>query len=124
MLGPLKHAPNIKEGFRRLFALVIQDAVTETTRRGCMIVDARAERAARDPEVCKLTSEAEAEKERLFAELICEAQARGEVGADKDPDMLAKALHNTVLGLRIRAIRNPTEDDLEPIVRAALFWLE
>ncbi len=124
MLGALKHAPNVKEGFRQLFALVVQDAVSETTRRGCMMVNAATERASRDPDVCKLTATAEAEKERMFAELIRKAQESGEVSADRDPEGLAKALYNTVLGLRVRATRNPSEDDLEPIVTAALAWLE
>ena len=124
MLGALKHAPSVKEGFRRLFELVIEDAVSDTTRRGCMMVNAATELASRDPAVCKLTAEAEAAKERFFAELIRNAQARGEVGGSKDPEALAKFLYNTVLGLRVRATRRPTRAELEPIVETALSLLD
>ena len=124
MLGALKHTPSVKEGFRRLFELVIEDAVSDTTRRGCMMVNAATELASRDPAVCKLTTEAEAAKERVLAKLIREAQARGEVDVLKDPDALAKFLYNTVLGLRVRATRRPTRIELEPIVEASLSLLD
>lgn len=124
MLGVLKHAPGIKEGFRRLFNQVIDDAVSDTTRRGCMMVNAATELASRDPSVCKLTAEAEAAKEQFFGELIREAQGRGEIDASKDPDALAKFLYNTVLGLRVRATRRPTRAELEPIVETALSLLD
>lgn len=124
MLGALRGAATVREGFRRLFELVIDDAVADTTRRGCMMVNAATELASRDPDVCRLTAEAEAAKERLFAELIRGAQRRGEIGGAKDPDALAKALYNTVLGLRVRATRKPTRAELEPIVAASLSLLD
>ncbi len=124
MLGALKHAPNVREGFRRLFNQIVEDAVSDTTRRGCMMVNAATELASRDPTVCKVTAEAEAAKERFFAELIRDAQARGEVDSSKDPDALAKFLYNTVLGLRVRATRKPTREELTPIVEASLSLLD
>ena len=124
MLGALKHAPSVKESFRQLFELVIEDAVSDTTRRGCMMVNAATELASRDSAVCKLTAEAEVARERFFAELIRTAQARGEVSGSKDPDALAKFLYNTVLGLRVRATQGPTRAELEPIVEASLSLLD
>lgn len=124
MLGALKHAPSVKQGFRRLFNQVVDDAVSDTTRRGCMMVNAATELASRDLTVCRLTSEAEAAKERFFAELIRDAQACGEIDRSKDPDALAKFLYNTVLGLRVRATRRPTRAELVPIVEASLSLLD
>ena len=124
MLGALKQAPSVKEGFRRLFEQIIDDAVSDTTRRGCMMVNAATERASHDAEVCKLTSEAERDKERIFAGLIRGAQVRGEVDATRDPDALAKFLYNTVLGLRVRATRKPSRAELEPVVEASLSLLD
>ena len=124
MLGALRGAPDVKQGFRRLFELVMDDAVSDTTRRGCMMVNAATELASRDPDVCRLTAEAEAAKERTFAELIRRGQAQGEISREKDPDALAKALYNTVLGLRVRATRKPTRAELEPIVAASLSLLD
>ena len=124
MLGTMKGAPNVKEAFRRLFDQVVADAISEETRPGCMMVNAATELAARDPEVCRLTKEAEAAKERAFAELIREAQARGEVSRGKDPETLAKVLYNAVLGLRVRSTRRPSREELEPIVEATLSLLD
>ena len=124
MLGTVKGAPSVKDAFRRLFDQVVSDAVSDKTRPGCMMVNAATELASRDPEVCHLTKEAEAAKERVFAQMIHDAQARGEVSQDKDPDMLAKFLYNTVLGLRVRATRRPTKEELEPIVEATLSLLD
>ena len=124
MLGALKNAPDVKESFRRLFEQIIDDAVSDSTRRGCMMVNAATELASRDAEVCKLTSEAERDKERIFAELIRGAQARGEVDAAKNPDVLAKFLYNTVLGLRVRATRKPNQAELEAIAETSLSLLD
>lgn len=124
MLGTMKNAPNLKEAFRQLFDQVVADAVSEETRPGCMMVNATTELAARDPDVCRLTREAEEAKERVFAEMIREAQARGEISQTKDPEMLAQFLYNTVLGLRVRATRKPSKAELEPIVAATLSLLD
>lgn len=124
MLGAMKGAQGVKEAFRRLFDQVVADAVSEGTRPGCMMVNAATELAARDPEVCRLTQEAEAAKERAFAELIREAQTQGEISLSKDPEMLAKFLYNAVLGLRVRATRKPSRAELEPIVEATLSLLD
>ena len=123
MLGTMKGAQGVKEAFRRLFDQVVADAVSEETRPGCMMVNAATELAARDPEVCHLTKTAEAAKERVFAQMIREAQARGEIDPSKDPEMLAKFLYNAVLGLRVRATRRPAKEELEPIVEATLSLL-
>ena len=124
MLSTFENAPNLKEAFRRLFHQVVDDAGSDSSRPGCMMVNAATERAARDPEVCKLTQDAEAAKERFFADLIREAQLKGEVSRTKDPEMLAKFLYNTVLGLRVRATRKPAREELEPIVTTALSLLD
>ena len=124
MLYALEQAPGVKEGFRRLFNQIVDDAVSDTTRRGCMMVNAATELASRDAAVLELTSKAEADKERVFAELIRQAQARGEIAREKNPEALAKFLYNTVLGLRVRATRKPTRAELEPIVEASLSLLD
>ena len=124
MLSTLKGAPNLKEAFRRLFEQVVGDAISETKGPGCMMVNAATELASRDVAVAALTLEAERDKERIFAELIRQAQVRGEVAGTKDPEMLAKFFYNTVLGLRVRATRKPNREELEPIVTATLSLLD
>ena len=116
--------PSVKEGFEKLFGLIITEAVADPECKGCMIVNAMTELAAADPVVGNLVDNAGAENEAVFAEAIRRGQARGEIPPDKDPQALAAFLYNTVLGLRVRARKTPARANLEPIVKMTLAALD
>ena len=124
MLGVLTRSRSVKEGFRRLFETIVDEAVSETGCRGCMMVNTVTELAAHDAEVKRFADAAEATKEVVFADAVRRGQERGEISPAKDPEVLAKFLYNAVLGLRVRATRTPEREGLDAIVEMTLGVLE
>ena len=124
MLGVLTTSRSVKAGFRQLFATIVDEAVSETGCRGCMMVNTVTELAAHDAEIKRFADVAEARKEVVFADAIRRGQENGEISLDKDADALAKFLYNAVLGLRVRATRSPERAGLEAIVEMTLGVLE
>ena len=124
MLGVLTTSSSVKEGFRRLFETIVDDAVSEIGCRGCMMVNTVTELAAHDAQIKRFADVAEAKKEDVFAEAIRRGQASGEISLEKDADALAKFLYNAVLGLRVRSTRTPEREGLETIVEMTLEVLE
>ena len=124
MLACLTGNHSVKEGFERLFRSIIDEAVDDPECKGCMVVNAMTELAAADLEVGKVVEVAEAENEAVFAEAVRQAQARGEIDAAKDPQALAAFLYNTVIGLRVRARKQPNKTSLENIVEVTLAALD
>lgn len=124
MLGVLTQSRSVKEGFRRLFETIVDEAVSEVGCRGCMMVNTVTELAAHDAEIRQFADAAEAAKEVVFAQAIRRGQEAGEISPEKDPEALAKFLYNAVLGLRVRSTRTPERAELEKIVELTLSVLE
>ena len=124
MLACLTGDGHVKEGFGRLFRSIVNEAVADPECKGCMVVNAMTELAAVDPEVGRVVEAAEAENEAVFAEAIRRAQARGEIDTAKDPQALAAFLYNAVIGLRVRARKQPNKISLENVVEVTLAALD
>lgn len=71
--------------------------------RGCFAVNCAAETAPGDPQVAERVGGAFAFSQRLLLDLVREAQRTGEASARHDPEVLAAALHNAWIGLRVQA---------------------
>lgn len=66
---------------------------------GCLMTNVAAEVASRDPETARRACDARLGMTEAFERLVREAQARGEVGSDRDPRVLARFLTGAVYGL-------------------------
>ncbi len=124
MLGVLEASEDVKEGFRRLFDTLLESSLTTDFYYGCLAVNTSTELAPHDPQLRKRLNEAEADKEAVFAAALRQAQQKGEIAADKDPQALARFLYNTVLGLRVRARRGPERETLQDIIDITLSVLD
>ncbi len=116
--------PSVREGFEKLFSLIVTEAVTDPECKGCMVVNAMTELAAIDPAVSEITYNAERENEAVFAEVVRLGQANGEISLDKDPEALAAFLYNAVIGLRVRARTTPDKTNLKRVVNLTLAALD
>ena len=66
---------------------------------GCLMTNAAAERASRDPETARRACAARTGMTDVFERTVREAQAAGEVGTGRDPRALAHFLTSAVYGL-------------------------
>jgi TetR/AcrR family transcriptional repressor of nem operon len=113
----------VKKGFSRIFEDLIEGGRKEHAR-GCLLLSANLELAGHDEEVAKLLSQNEATVEEIFARALRRGRKRGEIGAKKDPDGLARFLAATIQGMRATARLNRDRKGLKSIATVALAALD
>jgi TetR/AcrR family transcriptional regulator, transcriptional repressor for nem operon len=125
MIEALSHgAPDVRSTIRGLFVVQIDDAVADERRRGCMVVNAAAERVPHDRATTETVREVLDGNEHALAEALSRAQDRGELSAEKDPVALGAFLATLMTGLRIAAKTRPDRDALIRTVDVALTALD
>jgi AcrR family transcriptional regulator len=88
--------------------------------RGCFTVMTATSEAVYDPDIRKLVLSGLSEMDRFFARLFKAAQARGELPATANPDVLAQLASATVHTIAIRARAQVPRRELEAIVNGAI----
>jgi TetR/AcrR family transcriptional regulator, transcriptional repressor for nem operon len=125
MIEALSHGGlDVRSTIRDLFAVQIDDAVADERRRGCMVVNAAAERVPHDRATTETVRDVLDGNERALSEALATAQRRGELSPEKDPGALGAFLATLMTGLRIAAKTHPDRDALMRTVDVALTALD
>lgn len=108
-------------GFLRSTA---EEARAGRSRKGCLIMNTASEFAGRNPEVATLVDEATRAFSALFEDAVRQAQACGEIAADKDPAALGRYVVTLMSGLRTMAKAGMPATAIEEVVELSLRALE
>lgn len=103
-----------------IFSSIIDQAVQGSSRRGCLLTNTAVELSPHDDAVAEKIKRELSTLESGMTKRIERAQARGEVTEDVDPSSLARAMINTIQGLRVIAKVNPDREVLSDIAGMAL----
>jgi TetR/AcrR family transcriptional repressor of nem operon len=109
-----------RETLRGLLLGMVDQAVDDPARRGCLMVNAITERAACDQDVARRGRQAMTAMTEAFTALLRVAQDRGELPQDRDVVALARFLVLTVQGLRITGVADPDRAALTSAVDVAV----
>lgn len=123
-------------GLRRLFAsgkpirecfaeilLGICSGSKTSLERGCLLLSANLERNPNDHEIAQLLKQNQAAIEAIFLSALKQAQAGGDLPADRDPEALAQFFVVTIQGMRASARINPDRKALRQVAQVALATL-
>ncbi len=110
----------VVETIREVFLHVRDEAVADAHRRGCLMDNAIAERAARDDAVALVARQSLGATEDAFYRALMRAQEQDACRADRDPRALARFLVAALQGLRLRAKVEPDRAVLGDIVDVTL----
>ncbi|MET9067218.1 TetR/AcrR family transcriptional regulator [Streptosporangium sandarakinum] len=92
----------VRDRIRRVLMTVVEEeAECAPARRGCLAVNAAVELAGKDPDVTACVRRIFGRMEGAFREALERARRDGEIGADRDPAVLARYLLNSMYGLRV-----------------------
>ncbi|MEJ7741193.1 MAG: TetR family transcriptional regulator [Nocardioidaceae bacterium] len=89
-------------------------------RRGCLVVNATAERIPTDPETVRQVSEHLQRDQDLLRRALERAQHDGEVRTNQSPTAQANFLVATILGLRVLGKATADRDQLHDVVSVAV----
>jgi TetR/AcrR family transcriptional repressor of nem operon len=114
---------SVRKGFAKLFQGMIRENKTQH-ERGCLLMNTNLSRAVDDVEIKAFLRDNQKQVEEIFVAAFVDAQARGEIGAEKDPVTLAKFFVATIQGMRALARLNHNRRELESISTVALASLD
>jgi TetR/AcrR family transcriptional repressor of nem operon len=124
MLQALSAGADIRASLRGVLTGLVADSVADERRRGCMVVNAAAERVPHDPATSRMVRDVLQAIEDALAEALSAARERGELPEGKDPRALAGFLVIWINGLRVAAKANPDEIALMRSVEVAMTLLD
>lgn len=105
-----------RAAIERFLHVVVDHDADDPDHKGCLMVNAAAELADRDPTVRARVAESRAQMTALFRAAVVQAQRDAEIGPQRDPDALAAFLVNSLFGLRVTAKVQPDRAALRAIV--------
>lgn len=114
----------IKTIIAHIFTQQVDEAIRDSSRGGCFMVNAAMELVPSDPEVTTRIQANLATAEEMFYQLLTQAQARGELSAQRDWRAVARMLVNASLGIRVMAKITPNRPALDDIVAVVMSLLE
>ncbi len=110
----------VQEKFQTLFRTIIDASLNDPCNRGCFMGNATLELAADDEEVAKIICTNIEGYEKAFKQALIEAQRKGEISLEEDPEALSSYLFNSIQGLRITAKATRDRARLEHIAAITL----
>lgn len=115
----LTSAPSPLRALEGLLLGVANGAASDK-QRGCMSVNAVCEFGQGDPDVFALLEQSRNSAEALFAELVAQAKAKGELPALLDSAAGAHFLHTAIRGMRISAKAGASAEQLSATAAFAI----
>ena len=109
-----------KAAIRAIFEEIVAQAVMDSDRKGCLMLNCTLELAGQDDAV---TSRAESSFQDLvstFSNLLDQAQKLGELSTEHDARTLAHFLANTIFGIRAMAKVKPDQQVLTDVIDTTL----
>ncbi len=105
------------------FSEIIQRSLTDSQRKGCMLVNSALEVAPHDPEFREIVTEVLEHIEAFFRRCVQAGQQDGTITATQSATDLGRLLLGVHIGLRVIARTRPERELLEGMVRPALALL-
>jgi len=118
-------APNAsKSAIIDHFYTLIDRAVTDVQRRGCLITNTAVELCPHDPDTATRIATNLKRIERAFYQALVRAKEKGELSDKHDKNAFASFLTCTLQGLRVASKVNPDRKALRSIAQVALSVLD
>src|SRR6185369_3649112 len=114
----------VKKTMRLLFDSVIETALSDRQRRGCLMGNAMSELAGRCKETAARTGSNKATTEEAFYRSLLRGKREGELKNLRDPRAVARFLYNSMQGLLLTAKSTQDRKTLEDVVKVTLSVLD
>lgn len=118
-LAELRNSQPPRGAITSLFDSVVETALGDEGRNGCLLVNTAIEMAAHDEGVAEVVSRGLEETQMFFQDMIEDGQQRGEIAGTIDARETAIALLGLLTGMRVLARSRPEREVLEPLAKRA-----
>ncbi|MEM6431351.1 MAG: TetR/AcrR family transcriptional regulator [Deinococcota bacterium] len=118
ILQQLAEDKPVQQKIADVFRFIIDASIYDS--RGCLIANSTLELANHDDDVATIVCDNLENYEAAFKQVLLEAQQRGELSSDKNPDALARYLFSSLQGIRVTAKATNDRARLEDIAAITL----
>lgn len=122
-LSDIEKLSSPSERIRSFVERVIEAALQDPQRRGCLVINTAIELAPHDPEIGAIVAGYLAEVEAFFRRNLEAAMAAGEASPEASPEDGARSLSTLMFGLRVLARTAPDRAMMEGAARPLLAML-
>ncbi|WP_046757053.1 TetR/AcrR family transcriptional regulator [Kordia jejudonensis] len=120
----LESQESVKNGFKKLFENGISEAVCDTERKGCFVINVTTELVPNDEEMLNVIQENKVFMECTFHDFLQTGVDSGEISATKNLKNLASILHTFYNGMKVVSKTDPNEEELLTSVDTVLTLLD
>ncbi|HZG95137.1 MAG TPA: TetR/AcrR family transcriptional regulator [Mycobacteriales bacterium] len=124
MLAALSSGAGVREVVRSLLVGLVEQAVADAGRRGCLMVNAATERLREDRGVSTRVRSTVTAMQDALTDALAEAQRLGQLREDASPAALAGFVVLAVQGIRVMGVIDPDRRRLLGAVEVALGCLD
>jgi TetR/AcrR family transcriptional repressor of nem operon len=113
-----------REAIGAFFKEIIERSLSDTERKGCMLVNSALEMAPHDPEFQRVVAEVLVQVEGFFRRCAAAGQKNGTITTWQSAEDLARLLLSTLLGIRVLARARPEPKLLKGLIRPVFALLD
>lgn len=119
-----ENEPNIKNGFSKLFAIAIEEAISDKDNKGCFVVNTITELIPNDKSLLKTLENNKEKFENIFYNYLLEGQKSGQLDTNKDLRALTTLMYTLYNGIRVVSKIKPDKAALSNSITIALSLLD
>jgi len=116
--------PSVKTGFRILFETAINEAVTDTHRKGCFVVNTTTELMPGTKRMQETLLDHKTHLENVFIAYVQKGMDKGEIPSSKSAEALGLMLYTLYNGIRVVTKVNVDSQKLKNMVTSAISVLD
>lgn len=124
MLNMIDNSTNIKQTFKDIFRLIIEQDIEAKIPKGCFVVNSAIELSSNDNEIAEIVKLNQYEFERTLEKAILKGQKEGSISNTQNATYLAKFYYNSIVGIRVSMKYNKLRTSLDEITKINLSILE
>lgn len=113
-----------REAIEAFFGEIIARSLSDTKRKGCMLVNSALEVAPHDEEFQRIVADVLVQVESFFLRCVRRGQDDGSIGNRQAAYDLARTLLGVLLGVRVLARTRPDKELLEGLVKPVFALLD
>lgn len=115
LLTEISGTTTCREAIKSIFDLAI-----DNSSLGCLFVNSATELANRDKEIDEMVKDSFFQFENFIEEIIRRGQSNGEFSSSYDSHLLAEAIHNSLLGIRVMSRTSTEKEKLNKIAETSM----
>lgn len=123
-IGRLEGQYPPREAIGAFLGEIVERSLSDTERKGCMLVNSALEPAPHDPALQRAVADVLGQIEAFFRRCVAKGQASGTITTAQSADALAGLLLGVLLGIRVLARARPERALLEGVAHTAQAMLD